>query len=130
MTSGKKAPKFSDLHKRVAHALQRLFYGEDDGDERVPEFLIWARKQEQGFLLPGGKVYPIIAGSQHPSWDFVVAILSYTDDPDLHALLKPSKSAITKAVATLRTHADGLYATADRLEGKASGSTTKEQEPK
>ena len=117
MASKKKAPKFSDLHDKVCQALQRVFYYEDSDEERsVRHFSDWAK--EKGFDITDSKIYPFIAGTQNPSWDFVKAVLSYSDDPELHALLTPDKSVTTSAIATLRTAADGLKATADRLEGK------------
>ncbi len=117
MTSEQKGQSVRDHDEQFAAILQRIFYFEEsEEDQSVQSFVDWCNGNDFG-PVSRRPIYDMIAGRAKPTIKFVLSVLSWSSDPELHALFTVDHSVSTSAAASLRTAADMLHATAARLDG-------------
>ncbi len=117
MASEQKTPSVRDQDEEFFVILRRIFYFEEsEEDQSVQSFVNWCNASEFG-PVSRRPIYDIIAGRAKLSIKVILAVLNWSPDPELHALFAVDNSVATAAAASLRTAADLLTATADRLDG-------------
>ena len=117
MPSEQKVKNFRNIDETFCQVLQRVFYFEETDEEKnVRHFVDWAN--ERGFgPMKDRAVYDIISGRSKPSATLIVAVLSYSNDVELHSLFTADNSINTAASAIVKTARDMLSSVVETLEG-------------
>lgn len=123
MAPEQNTPSVRDHDQEFSDILQRIFYFEEsEEDQSVQSFVDWCNASAEFGPVSKRPIYDMIAGRAKLSIKFILAVRTWSPDPELHALFAVDNSVATAAAASLRTAADMLEATANRLDGNGKGS--------
>lgn len=123
MKSEQKAQAVRDYDEEFQNVLRRIFYFEgSEEDQSVQSFVDWCNSAGFG-PVTRRPVYDMIAGRAKPTIKFLLAVLRWSSDPELHGFFLVDKTIAKAAAESLRTAADSLIATADRLAGNGRKGT-------
>ena len=116
MASEQNGQVVRDHDEEFACILQRIFYFEQsEEDQSVQSFVDWCNSGKFG-PVTRRPIYDMIGGRARVTVKFILSVLTWSNDPELHALFTVDNSVATSAASALRTAADALVTTANRLE--------------
>ena len=114
MASQKKHIDSGSVEDRFSQILSRVFYFEEGEEQSVRHFSDWCK--EQGYAISDSKVYDIIRGRSKPGATFIVAILRYSNDVELHQMFTSDKSLQSAVAARVKTAVGMLESVVKSLE--------------